>query len=295
MMMKKNLFLLATCTLFAFQSCDDDDSIPGFVSVDTRTVFEELYPGAKDVEWEQKGNYMVVEFKEGRVEKEAWFDNQGNWFLTETDIAYDQLPTAVRTAFENGEYSTWHVDDVDWIERAGMEDLYVLDVESGERDADLHYSKDGILVKVIGDNADGSNTGSNPGGSGDLIPTPPASSIEEFIQKKYPGARIIEIDREDFGYTDVDIIYNKMLLELLFDKEGVWVRTTQDVRVSELPRVVSDAVLAKYPGYRIDDAEWVETPEGKWYEIELEDNRDREILLQVTADGGTITELPHGY
>ena len=285
--MKKYWFLFAVLALAVFSSCDDDNEpVPGYVSTETRTAFGERFPSAKDVEWERNGDYMVVDFREGRTEKEAWFDNQGNWFLTETDIAYDQLPEAVKSSFQSSDYSSWRVDDVDYIERADMADLYVLDVESGELDADLHYSADGILVKVIGDLADGSgNTGNTGGGTGDLIPSQPSSAIEEYIQTNYPNARIIEIDREDRGYTEVDIINEGVLLELLFDEGGAWVQTSQDVRVRELPQAVTSAIQAAYPGYQIDDADWVETPEGEWYLVELEMRGEADLYVRVTIDG----------
>ena len=167
-----------------------------------------------------------------------------------------------------------------------MADLYVLDVESGELDADLHYSADGILVKVIGDLADGSgNTGNTGGGTGDLIPSQPSSAIEEYIQTNYPNARIIEIDREDRGYTEVDIINEGVLLELLFDEGGAWVQTSKDVRVRELPQAVTSAIQATYPGYQIDDADWVETPESEWYLVELEMRGEADLYVRVTEDG----------
>lgn len=192
----------------------------------------------------------------------------------------------MKSSFQSSDYSSWRVDDVDYIERADMADLYVLDVESGELDADLHYSADGILVKVIGDLADGSgNTGNTGGGTGDLIPSQPSSAIEEYIQTKYPNARIIEIDREDRGYTEVDIINEGVLLELLFDEGGAWVQTSQDVRVRELPQAVTSAIQAAYPGYQIDDADWVETPEGEWYLVELEMRGEADLYVRVTEDG----------
>ncbi len=299
--MKKGLILLAVLALCVCQSCDDSEPAPGYVSMETRTAFSQLFPSAKDIEWERNGEYIVVEFKEGGVEKEAWFDNQGNWLLTETDITYDRLPTAVREAFRNSEYASWRVEDVDWIERAGMEDLYVLDVESGELEADLYYSSDGILVKVIGFQFDSnSNTGGSDdtgGGSlGDLIPSQPTSSIEEFINTRYPDARIIEIDREDFGYTEVDIIYDGTLLEVLFDESGAWVRTTQELNRNEIPDVILNAVNnlinTTYAGYWIDDADWIDSPTGEWYQIELETSRGQDVCLRVETDG-TVTVVNH--
>ena len=118
-----------------------------------------------------------------------------------------------------------------------------------------------------------------------VIPSQPSSAIEEYIQTKYPNARIIEIDREDRGYTEVDIINEGVLLELLFDEGGAWVQTSQDVRVRELPQAVTSAIQAAYPGYQIDDADWVETPESEWYLVELEMRGEADRYVRVTVDG----------
>ena len=41
--------------------------------------------------------------------------------------------------------------------------------------------------------------------------------------------------------------------------------------------------MAACDAYRIDDAEWVETPEGNYYVIELDANPD--VYLEIMADG----------
>ena len=154
--MIKNVFLLAALSLCLFQSCDNDDNepVPGYVSAETKAAFDEKYPAAKDVEWETRNDYLIVDFKQDKVEKEAWFDNSGTWYMTETDIPFAQLPDAVKTAFQQGEYSTWKVDDVDMIERRDVETVYVIETEQGNSEVDLYYSPDGILVKTVLDAGD---------------------------------------------------------------------------------------------------------------------------------------------
>ena len=80
--MIKNVFLLAALSLCLFQSCDNDDNepVPGYVSAETKAAFDEKYPAAKDVEWETRNDYLIVDFKQDKVEKEAWFDNSGTWY-----------------------------------------------------------------------------------------------------------------------------------------------------------------------------------------------------------------------
>ena len=278
--MIKSVLCLAALSLCLFQSCDNDDNepTPNFVNALTKAAFEEKYPSAKDVEWETRNDYIVVDFKQDKVEKEAWFDNNGGWYMTETDVPFTQLPDAVKTAFQQSDYSTWKVDDVDMIERKNAETVYVLEVEQGNSEVDLYYSPDGVLVKTVVD------TDSN-GGYEDFIPTQPSSAIETYIKEHYPSARIVDVDREK-GMTEVEILDGKVCRELLFDDGGTWVQTKTELRLSELPAPVTAAIKAsQYSSYKLDDADFIQTPAGEWYLVELESAGKPDVKLRIDATG----------
>lgn len=277
--MMKNVFILAALSLCLFQSCDNDDNepVPGYVNAVTKAAFDEKYPSAKDVEWETRNDYIIVDFKQDRIEKEAWFDNNGSWYMTETDIPFAQLPDAVKTAFQQSEYAAWKVDDVDMIERKDAETVYVLEVEQGNNDVDLYYSPDGILVKIVVD-TDADN------GYEDFIPSPPSSSVDAYLKEHYPAARIVDIDREN-GMTEVEILDGTVYRELLFDNGGAWVQTKTELRTSALPEAVAAAIRAsQYASYRIDDVDFIQTPAGEWYLVELESG-NQEVKLRIDAAG----------
>ena len=183
----------------------------------------------------------------------------------------------VKTAFQQGEYSTWKVDDVDMIERRDVETVYVLEVEQGNSEVDLYYSPDGILVKTVLD------AGGNDGYE-DFIPFQPSSSVEAYIKEHYPSARILDIDREK-GMTEVEILDGTACRELLFDDGGAWVQTKTELRISALPDVVMAAIKAsQYATYKIDDADFIETQTGEWYLIELESGK-QDVKLRIDTTG----------
>ena len=73
--------------------------------------------------------------------------------MTETDYGKDlfYLPSVVEKSFSEGEYGTWIVDDIDFYERTDK-DFYLIEVEkAGQRDMDLYYSPDGVLIKAVPD------------------------------------------------------------------------------------------------------------------------------------------------
>ena len=124
--------------------------------------------------------------------------------MTQTDIPFTMLPEAVRTAFAATEYAAapWSVDDVDMLEREGVETVYVIEVEKydngRETEIDLYYSVDGVLVRKIADAAPDYDYG-------DYIPSKPVTGIGEYIRTHYPNARTTDIDYEK-GMTEVDIV-----------------------------------------------------------------------------------------
>lgn len=144
--------LILLTTTFAFSSCKDSSYTPPKNVV---SAFKAKYPSAKRVEWEVKNTYQVAEFHIDFTEIEAWFDNNGQWVMTESDVKFSSLPVVIRNSFKSGEYGKWEVEDVDKLERAGMETIYIIEAELGEQEVALHYLENGTLVKTLMDNGRG--------------------------------------------------------------------------------------------------------------------------------------------
>lgn len=277
MKLKMYFMLMAIGLLgFSLQSCDDDDDNIK-VPAELQNALYNKYPTAQWVEWETEGSYYVADFYYNNWEAEAWFTRDGIWQMTETDLPFNDLPSAVRNAFQNSTYAQWRVDDVDMLERTGLEVFYVIEVESGNMETDLHYSQDGILLKELTDG----------GGNSYWPPVQPdnsvMNSVRDFINEHYADARIIEIDQEQ-GNIEVDIIHENRNKDVTFDTQGNWLSTSWDLFYNELPQAVSQAVQTAYPGYRLDDADYVETPADSYYLVELE-NGEPDIYVRVTENG----------
>lgn len=273
--MKTNLFISAivVCGITLFSSCSDDQHSGSIPDASILNAFNSKYPDAKKVEWETKANYKVAEFNYGSFETEAWFDQNGQWIMTETDIPYTQLPQPVRTHFESSEYSKWRLEDVDKLERVNTATLYIIEVEKGEVENDLYYAEDGTLIKTV---ADGENTGYEP----TVIP----DAIQKFLTEHYPGATILEYDREKLG-VEVDILDKGIHKEVVFNTLNEWVYTEWDIRFADVPQVVTAALKAsQYGGYEIDDIDVIEKSDRLFYVFELEQG-NKEITVTYTPDG----------
>ena len=154
-MMKRKIFtfLLVLGVAWSLHSCDNNDDESIAVPVELQSTFSAKYPNATNVEWENKYGYYVADFYAGH-EASAWFTQDGKWQMTETDIPYNALPQAVKTSFEKSEYASWKQDDVDKLERTGVETIFVIEVENQNQEIDLYYSADGTLIKSIVDTDD---------------------------------------------------------------------------------------------------------------------------------------------
>lgn len=279
MMKKTAIWMLALALFGALQACDDDDvKVPSQV----QTAFAEKFPGATRVEWERRGSYLVADFHDAGYETDAWFDAAGVWYMTETEILFQSLPAAVQSAFEAGEYATWKVEHVEKVERRDMEPIYVIEVERGEAEFDLHYSHDGVLVRVVPD-AD------NDRHHDDLLPQQLPQAVTDFIAAKYPGARILEAEpeRDPLYVLEVEIIDGGRLREVRFDAADKWVHTKTEVRAAEVPDVVMAALRAsQYAAWTIDEIDQYVAPEREWYRFELEQpGSERETEVDILSDG----------
>lgn len=288
----KLYFMLLALGAISLQSCDNDDDIDGSdVPENIRTTFSENYPDTRNLKWGAENvsqqQYYKAEFnnkKENGYKTSAWYAADGTWRMTETEMPYNAIPTAIRTAFESSQYAAWKKDnEVDKVARVGAESVYIIEVESvAGVDMDLYYSESGVLIKAVSDQP------GNATGNGSLLPDAPAdvtSAVTAFIKEKYPNARIVEIDVEH-GLIEVDIIDDNKGKEVLFDSSNVWISTSWDVSVLQLPAVITDAIKAspQYNTYRIDDAEYVETPSGDYYLIELESGK-QEVKVKIDLTG----------
>lgn len=278
-MMKLKIYtLILALSAWSLQSCDNSDDESIKVSVELQNAFSSKYPNVKNVKWESKSGYYVADFHDG-YEANAWFSPDGNWHMTETDISYTALPNLVKTTFEASEYASWKKDDVDMLERQGLETVYIIEVEKQNQEIDLYYSEEGVLIKSVVD-TDGEHLPSNQ----------LTAAMEAFINGKYAGARIMEVDVNDRGFTEVDIIHDRISKEVLFNKED-WNSTSWDLRIDQLPKAVRDTASSpQFSGYQIDDVEYCEDAKGlSYYLIELEGNNLPDKKIKITENGELLS------
>lgn len=303
--MKRKILLLPLLAGLLLAACSEGGEHP--TQPLTQLAQQNLlnkYPAAQNISWQTKGDYVVATFtlsSEASANKTtttggtlaAWFDTTGAWRMTETDIPFSALPEAVRTAFHNSEYGQWTVDDVDELDRDGVEKIYVIEVkgtQSGrEVEIDLYYSADGVLIKTVQDSgADYDYSDYIPALDGTLAGA--NAAWQQYVTTNYPNARITDIDYE-MGEIEADIIdANRVPRELTFDASGTWLRTKTEIHsLSQVPTAVQQALAAsQYSSYYVDDIDHYQTSaDGEYYLFDLE-SAQGDVKIRITPTG-TLT------
>ena len=266
------VFLLASGIVMA--SCNNKQSYRPDAKI--VNAFNTKYPKASKIEWKEKKGYYVAKFYDNNTETEAWFDNAGKWVMTESDIRYNALPQAIRNDFERSMSKNWKRDDIDKIERAGMQPVYVIEIEKEGQDTDLYYNENGNLVKTLNDVKKDER----------FNYMPVAANIWDKVRQKYPDATIIETEMER-GKQEIDILQNGKAKEVIFNGNN-WESTSWKVSKAEVPTVVMDALRnSDYAKYRIDEIHFFETPDNSYYHFELEQG-DTDVDLSIDPTGKII-------
>lgn len=277
--MKKLVFwAMMTLGVVSLTSCDKDDHVQ--VSADLQAAFDSRYPDASRVNWERNGSFYEAEFMGNGYENKAWFTPYGVWVMTEYDLPFNRLPQAVQDAFAAGAYASWRVDDVDKIEKSDLSVLYVIEVESGEREYELTYLEDGTLIR---ENTEWS----------DHMPVNPGQNTEvkTLVMERYPQAVILDIESERGG-IEVEIRDGGRQKEVFYqmDNSGnlTWVHTTYEVErreISTLPEGVRQALDGlSGSGMTVDEVDYFETAEGNYYRVEVEE-RGMDKYVYVGENG----------
>lgn len=134
---------LLLCTAFTLMSCDDDHDIPpDKVPTRVQQAYEQQVPNATPFDREKGNGLYKAEFYKDGHEGEAWFQPDGTWVRTETDVRIAELPQAV-TDYVATYYPTHHIDDTNWVETPAQS-YYALELEkNGMRDKHISILPDG--------------------------------------------------------------------------------------------------------------------------------------------------------
>ncbi|MBQ2122704.1 MAG: PepSY-like domain-containing protein [Bacteroidaceae bacterium] len=111
-------------------------------------------------------------------------------------------------------------------------------------------------------------------------------AITQAFQQKYPGVAVTEWELE-YGLYKAEFLNEGRSAEAWFQPDGTWVKTDTDWAYADVPAEVKAYVSEHHPTLAVDDVDWIETPDGSYFLIEL-DAKGGDIYLQLLPDGSLL-------
>ncbi len=243
------------------------------------------YKDAKIIEIDSEDDGTEVELIYEGKKVEILFDRSQQWIYSKTEFGrrnQDQVPAIILDAVKQSAYwqdGATHIDDIDFYETQQAGNYYCIELE-GRYDDDIkvYVDENGNLMEQR------PNPGGDDSGQGGV---PVEGDIQTFIEEKYPGARILEKEYDD-GLLEVEIWHENREKTVKFNGRNEWIRSEWEVRISELPQAVSDILAANGYTPDDDDAEYAETPDSQWYEVEVKKNGE-ELKLYISPEGDILS------
>jgi hypothetical protein len=105
-------------------------------------------------------------------------------------------------------------------------------------------------------------------------------AIKKAFQQKFPTAKKVKWEKEGSNDYEASFLLNGKELSALYSPDGQLKETETEISISEIPKVVVDALNKKYPNVKIDEAAKIERADNSIvYETEVKINKKKTDLL----------------
>jgi hypothetical protein len=112
--------------------------------------------------------------------------------------------------------------------------------------------------------------------------------VKVSFTTRFPKASNVSWSKENTTEFEAEFKNNGSKQSANFDQHGKWIGTEIEIRKSELPGSVVATLKKEFTGYKIEEAEKIETPtDGTFYEVEIEKG-ELNYEVQISAEGKVI-------
>ena len=111
-----------------------------------RTTFQEKYPAAESVEWnEDDHGYHEADFRMDGEKYRADFNADGSWVETENTIKYKNLPDAIQKAIER-DYDKDEITEIEHVKSAEKGEFFDVEFKQKGKNHDVMFTADGTVI-----------------------------------------------------------------------------------------------------------------------------------------------------
>jgi hypothetical protein len=105
--------------------------------------------------------------------------------------------------------------------------------------------------------------------------------VRKEFTGKYPSAKSVKWSSESPTEFEAEFTMNGKEMSASFDSKGKWMETETELEARDLPVAVTATLGKEFPGFKVVESSFLESPEMKGYEILL---KNGETSLEVTID-----------
>lgn len=127
----------------------------------------------------------------------------------------------------------------------------------------------------------------------ELSPKDVPQAVRDAFQKAHPGVSGVEYSTETLeGQAAYEVEYKDrgQEIEAIYSGDGVLLATEEEIKTSELPPVVVNAIKKEHPHATLKEAEKILRPDGalRGYEVEIAEGR-KHLELELDPNGTILT------
>lgn len=112
--------------------------------------------------------------------------------------------------------------------------------------------------------------------------------VADAFHAKFPNAIKAKWEKENATEYECGFHNGATEMSAKYDQTGKWLETETEIKASALPAPVQHSIQKQYSDFKLKEAEIVETPEGKLYEVELS-KAGKVTELRLSADGRVVS------
>jgi len=112
------------------------------------------------------------------------------------------------------------------------------------------------------------------------------AAAKQALLKRFPEAKQVAWEKEGDQAYEAKFMIGTNKQSANFDANGNWLSTETNLKKTDIPAAVQASITKNFAGYKADDPEKVESPEGISYEMELK--KENQKLEVVFLPDGTV-------
>ena len=117
----------------------------------------------------------------------------------------------------------------------------------------------------------------------------PPAAVADAFSKKFANATQAKWDMESDNEWEVEFKAGKQEMSANFDLAGTWLETEGEVLLSDLPAVIIKMIETDFPGFEVEEALTLDTPDFSGYEILIE-SKTEQFEITLTKAGEFVSK-----